>query len=285
MKISIITINYNNKEGLDHTIKSVVGQSTNNFEYIIIDGGSTDGSLDVINLYSNRISHWISEKDHGIYNAMNKGISIANGKYCLFLNSGDYLYDNNVVSELLSHTEEKDDFIIGRVFFSNTGEYSNVDQNLTMLRFFQSSIPHPSTLIKRSLLLQNKYDENYRIVSDWKFFIQELILKNASFRILNTVVACFDSTGISSQNIRLVEKERNLVLNELLPNRIRIDYLRFINGSDYKQTTYDEFFRKLSRYKYSKYIYSISVLFVRLISFFKKSAAFAFDYPIKLNRK
>lgn len=285
MKLSVITINYNNREGLQKTIESVVNQTWQEFEYIVIDGGSTDGSVDVIKKYSSKITHWISEKDNGIYNAMNKGVSIANGEYCLFLNSGDFLYNNNVVSELLQHKNDNVDFIIGEVLFLNTKECSNVSQNLSMLRFFQSSIPHPSTLIRRSLLLQNKYDENYKIVSDWKFFIQELILKNASFQLLDYVIACFDSTGISSQNKRLVEKERKDVLKELIPDRIRADYFRFIKGNNYKQTVYDEFFSQLSRYKYSKYIYAISVILTRLISLFKKSASFAFDYPIKLRKE
>ena len=113
-----------------------------------------------------------------------------------------------------------------------------------------------------------------------KFFIQELILKNASYYLSDIVVASFDSTGVSSLNKRLVEKERKEVLNELLPDRIRVDYLKMIKGSQYNPTEYDEFFSQLSKYKYSKYIYSISVILTRLISLFKKSAAFAFDYSI-----
>ena len=89
-QITVITINYNNRDGLRKTIDSVVNQTHNDYEYIIIDGGSTDGSLDVIKLYSNRIDYWKSEPDRGIYNAMNKGIDVARGEYCIFLNSGDY---------------------------------------------------------------------------------------------------------------------------------------------------------------------------------------------------
>lgn len=277
-KISIITINFNNRDGLKKTIASVINQTCTDFEYIIIDGGSVDGSVDVIKGYGERINYWISEPDKGIYNAMNKGIDVAKGEYCLFLNSGDYLYDTNVVSELLKN-EIDVDFIIGRVYFLNSGTMSCIE-DLTMLRFFCSSIPHPSTLIKRVILLRNKYDENYKIVSDWKFFIQELILKNASYYLSDIVVASFDSTGVSSLNKRLVEKERKEVLNELLPDRIRVDYLKMIKGSQYNPTEYDEFFSQLSKYKYSKYIYSISVILTRLISLFKKSAAFAFDYSI-----
>lgn len=96
MKLSIITINYNNREGLRKTIESVVAQTTREFEYIVIDGGSTDGSVDVIKEFSDYIDYWVSEPDKGIYNAMNKGVKVAHGDYCQFLNSGDWLYDSNV---------------------------------------------------------------------------------------------------------------------------------------------------------------------------------------------
>ena len=86
MLYSIITINFNNCDGLRRTIESVVNQTNDNYEYIVIDGGSTDGSVDVIQKYSDRISYWVSEKDDGIYNAMNKGVRHAHGDYCLFLN-------------------------------------------------------------------------------------------------------------------------------------------------------------------------------------------------------
>ena len=100
MKYSIITINYNNKDGLEKTILSVINQTCQDFEYIIIDGGSTDGSVDVIKKYADRIDYWVSEPDKGIYNAMNKGIIKAKGEYLNFMNSGDCFYDNEVLSNV-----------------------------------------------------------------------------------------------------------------------------------------------------------------------------------------
>ena len=93
MRFSVITINYNNREGLNKTIKSVLCQSINDYEYIIIDGGSTDGSVDIINNNANFITYWVSEKDNGIYHAMNKGVAHAHGEYCIFMNSGDIFYN------------------------------------------------------------------------------------------------------------------------------------------------------------------------------------------------
>lgn len=101
MRLSIITINYNNSIGLRKTIESVVSQTDNTFEYIIVDGGSSDGSVDIIKQYADKVSQWVSERDGGIYNAMNKGVRMAHGEYIMFLNSGDILYDNNVIGHVL----------------------------------------------------------------------------------------------------------------------------------------------------------------------------------------
>jgi glycosyltransferase involved in cell wall biosynthesis len=100
IKLSIITINYNNRDGLEKTIRSVIDQRFTDFEFIVIDGGSTDGSVDNIRKYENKINYWCSEKDAGIYNAQNKGIKKAKGEYCLFLNSGDFLYNEDVLNKI-----------------------------------------------------------------------------------------------------------------------------------------------------------------------------------------
>ena len=99
MKLSIITINYNNARGLERTIKSVICQTFTNYEYIIVDGGSTDGSLEVINKYADHISKWVSEPDEGIYNAMNKGTRMASGEYFNYMNSGDCFCDAHVLED------------------------------------------------------------------------------------------------------------------------------------------------------------------------------------------
>ena len=112
MRLSVITINMNNRKGLERTIKSVVCQIFADFEYIVIDGASVDGSADVIREYADKIHYWISEPDTGIYNAMNKGILQAKGDYCLFLNSGDALYTTTVLEEVFNQNFSED-IIIG----------------------------------------------------------------------------------------------------------------------------------------------------------------------------
>ena len=105
MKYSIITINYNNSKGLRHTIESVINQTYRDYEFIIIDGGSTDNSVDIIKEYQRNITYWVSERDNGIYNAMNKGVKIARGEYLSFINSGDMLYDPKVLENSLPYLQ------------------------------------------------------------------------------------------------------------------------------------------------------------------------------------
>lgn len=282
MKLSIITINFNNREGLRKTIKSVVEQTWRKFEYIVIDGNSTDGSVDILEDNSDDISYWVSEPDKGIYHAMNKGIDASHGDYLLFLNSGDYFYDNTVIQDIVNFNS-CEDIIIGKLLFLNNNEFSNVIAPITMLRFYGGSIPHPATFIRRDLFKNNRFDENYKIVSDWKFFIQVLIIEECSYRIIDRCISCFESGGISAENHALIEKEKQEVLTDLLPYGVRLDYLHFLKGSNYTETEYDKFYVQLRKYKYAKIVYFFSVLFVRFISLFKKSALFVNDFPLKLS--
>lgn len=126
MKLSIITINLNNKNGLSETISSVIAQTFTDYEYIIIDGQSTDGSLEVIKQNANHINQWISENDHGIYNAMNKGLNLAKGEYCLFLNSGDSLYDSDVLQVLFSQSFTEDIISGGIELYSHTKKWISI---------------------------------------------------------------------------------------------------------------------------------------------------------------
>lgn len=224
MILSIITINYNNREGLAKTIKSVINQSSQEFEYVIIDGGSNDGSLEVINEYSGNIHYWVSEKDDGIYNAMNKGTKVSHGDYCLFLNSGDVLIDKNVVEKILSSNLSAD-IVSGGMKYTN-GRRSKTPKNVTMKTFVVGSLPHQATLIRRNLLLDTPYDERFKIGGDWRFFIQVLIYKNVSYERIPIVISLFDTTGVSNSESkqserRLLEKD---LCRDILPSRVEDDY-------------------------------------------------------------
>ncbi len=286
MKLSIITINWNNQEGLRKTIESVLGQSARDqLEYIVVDGASTDGSAQLLEEYGERIDRWVSEPDSGIYNAMNKGVRMATGKYLLFLNSGDTLYDNKVVETMLPEFESGEDLMTGKMLYSGKNRYSQADNPISFLYLYKSSLPHDATFIRRQLLEVTPYDESLRIASDWKFFLQVIIQQGCSYKIVDHIISEFDTHGISATNRDLCKQEREKVLKELFPARVLIDYLQFTKGGGYQDTDYDRFYIKLKEYHYGYRIYSVNVLLVRFLSLFKKSAKFASSFPVKLEKR
>ena len=230
MRYSIITINYNNKEGLEHTIKSVINQTFKDFEYIIIDGGSTDGSVDIIKQYADNINYWVSEKDKGVYNAMNKGVAQAKGDYLVFMNSGDCFHSPDVLDALKEYQE---DIICGKVLKGNAQKPSGPKRTtITLVDLMRGSLPHQAMFIKRELMVKHPYDEKYKILSDWKFCIESLVFDNCSFRNSDVIVADYDTSGISTNSHGLLPKEREIILNELFPPRILADYQRLAPVDD-----------------------------------------------------
>lgn len=232
MKLSIITVNLNNIEGLKNTIQSIINQNYTDFEWIVIDGGSTDGSKDLIMSYSDRINYWVSEKDTGIYNAMNKGIAHANGEYLQFLNSGDYFCDSSVLMDVM--TELKSDEIVYGDFYYTNGDTTEARQFGEHISFYDTlkySIGHGGSFIPRQLLLQFPYDETLKITSDWMFFIK-VLLQSYPFRHINRFIYYFDCQGISSTNQQLVASEKDMVINKLLPPSILYDYQKTSNDNE-----------------------------------------------------
>lgn len=261
MKYSIITINYNNKRGLFDTMNSIINQSCNDYEYIIIDGGSTDGSTDVIKEYESHITYWISEKDKGVYHAMNKGIAQAHGDYCIFMNSGDCFYDNHVLKRVAALKAEED-IIVGKVIIGENDKIQSPPPSgeFTMYHLFAGAIPHQGAIIRTSLLLKYPYDEKLKISSDWKFFIQALILNNCSIRYIDEYIARYDTNGISSLNPDLMQKEKEGYLKQILPPRILADY-QLMKASECKTQALTPLLRKN---------YSVDILLYRIGLFLLK---------------
>ena len=223
-KISVITINYNNKSGLEKTIRGVISQTYFELEYIIIDGGSSDGSIDVIKKYENKIDYWISEQDKGIYNAMNKGIAQAHGKYCNFMNSGDCFHDSEVLEDVFSKQTQKADIITGNTILSGKRRILETAPNEISAAFlFNATLNHQSTFIKTSLLKENPYNENFRLASDWIFFMQKLILENYTYRRVNRIISIFQMNGLSS-NGNMYQEEKDKALKTMFPAPILSDY-------------------------------------------------------------
>jgi Glycosyltransferases involved in cell wall biogenesis len=231
MKISIITINRNNESGLKRTIESVISQSLTDFEYIIIDGASTDGSKDVIKQYEDKITYWVSEPDSGIYQAMNKGIQKATGEYCLFLNSGDYLVDGAVLSDF-SNIGFSEDIVSGNMMlvFDNGStclwESETVDE-FSFEAIYKRSLPHQATFIKTKLFDQyGDYNEQNKIVSDREFFLKVLIVENVSYAHFNRLVSYYNMNGISAQSsmTTIHEQELAAMYSNHIPQRIFKSY-------------------------------------------------------------
>ena len=227
MKYSIITVNYNNKDGLRKTIESIENLNYTDYEYIIIDGGSTDGSVDVIREHERTISYWISEKDNGIYNAMNKGVCQAKGEYVNFMNSGDTFYDTNVL-DIVEPFLKDNDLVIGKEFHQDpiSGETATtfLPCRISMATFVSGFLPHQSGFIRRSLLQKMPYDENLRIVSDWKFYMMQIVYKSSSIKLIDTIICRREQGGISNSDEELNKNERRKVLTDLLPPGVIKDY-------------------------------------------------------------
>lgn len=234
-KVSIITVNYNDAVGLRATAESIVCQARyEEIEWIVIDGGSNDGSVDVIHEYADKISYWVSEPDGGIYHAMNKGIAQASGEYLLFRNSGDMMYSSDVIAKFIDHES------FGRVdYCSGLNEIhdqkgwfrdSHAPEKVTLATFFRQGVSHPATFIRRTRFESCQYDEKLRIASDMKFFFIDLVLKNASYAVLPFCVCRFSYGGIST-SYQLSTTEVNTYLQENLHPRVYADYTRLFRNN------------------------------------------------------
>jgi glycosyltransferase involved in cell wall biosynthesis len=248
-KLSIITINRNNRSGLEKTIQSVADQTFEDFEFIIIDGDSDDGSKDVLRQSDGLITAWVSEPDTGIYNAMNKGIEKAMGEYCLFLNSGDILLHENALTQLFSHSFHEDIVYANQQRVGTDSTYIiEYPDKLSFFHFYAEYLGHNSTLIKRKLFSQiGLYNEENRIVSDWEFLMLAICKYNCSHRYLPLVFSVQYDGGISnSPSFReKVQVERKKTLEEHFPLFLE-DYEQLFNQK--YNSAYKKLKRKLRRF-------------------------------------
>lgn len=239
MRLSIITINRNNATGLEETIRSVASQSFKDFEYVIVDGASTDGSVEMIKKNESQFAHlrWLSEPDAGIYNAMNKGIRMASGDYIQILNSADALASDVVTEKMLAALEEKGkpSILYGNMIKCFPNGRKVVDkcfagQEITMLGMYTGTLNHDPAYIRRDLFEKyGYYDETLKIVSDWKWYLQAIILGEERPQYVDIDVTLFDMTGISeSDGSRAkIKEERKKVLEQLVPAPYLRDYERY----------------------------------------------------------
>lgn len=217
MKLSIITINYNDVNGLRKTIDSVLAQTWTDFEWIIIDGGSTDGSREVIEQKQKHLSFWCSEPDKGVYNALNKGIAHANGKYICCMNAGDCFYESETLTKVFEKEHDED------ILY---GDWEEVYPNEIILKhepypidfhvFCHQNICHQAMFVKSTHLKQRGFDESYKLLADYARWT-EMLLAKCSIAFVDCIVCRYDMGGISSTNLELALSESKRIQAEIVP--------------------------------------------------------------------
>ncbi len=229
--ISIITVNYNNLSGLKKTLKSVLDQTSTDFEWIVIDGGSTDGSKELLEGNSDKINYWISEKDHGIYEAMNKGIKVAMGDYLQFLNSGDCLADPSIIQRFCQRPNSED-VIYGNAIIVDKDDHEvkrfHAPDNLKFSYFFGHALNHQATFFSKRCFQNYLYNEENRIASDIELYMY-LMYHHCSFQKWDEYVVRFDNSGLSSQKAK---DEFAGIVDRVLAKGIKTDYQELIQFRD-----------------------------------------------------
>lgn len=251
MKLSIITINFNNKEGLQKTIDSVIVQTWRDFEWIIIDGGSTDGSKELIEQYQQHLAYWCSEPDKGVYNAMNKGIAKAKGEYLNFMNSGDVFYEKDTLMKVWN-SNFSPDILYGDWVYAkkDVSQYIVAPSEATLAYFYVGNICHQAMFIKSIYLKSEGYDESFTIYADWARWVK-MAYKGASFQRISLPICIYDGGGISSATM-IPESVMNSELEKVrqqIPPHIRVCIERCA-----------EYGKELSKYKESQLIQDIMQL-------------------------
>lgn len=247
MKLSVVTVCYNAEKTIDKTIKTVFEQDTPDYEYLIIDGKSTDKTISILNYWKGIFNDVgknmkiVSEEDGGIYDAMNKAVKIANGEYILFLNSGDELFDSGTISYLNSLIMQDDtyDVIYGDTQLCRVGLYkANLAKGIEAI---STDIPfcHQSTITKRERLVDNGYDVHFEICADYDWFLK-LYLNDGCFRQVNRPISTYEQMGYSAKNNGI----------DYFKERLKVRYKnRVISDKEYKKM-YDEMEKNIKTIKH-----------------------------------
>jgi glycosyltransferase involved in cell wall biosynthesis len=224
--LAIVTINFNNLNGLMNTMNSVIYQTDKQFEFIIIDGGSTDGSKEFIEENKVNLNYWISEKDRGVYHAMNKGLEKVTAQYCLFLNSGDYLINEQTIEKVKNQIDSNAAMSYGLIQWEETNLLWNPKKDLKAFEMSKKSlIPHQGTFFKTNILKKLKgYKENFKVISDWGIML-ELLDKGYKTQKLNLIISICEKQGISASLENKIKKERRSYLMKYAKKTMIYGYL------------------------------------------------------------
>lgn len=246
MRFSIITINYNNLEGFKATYESIISQRYRDWEWIVIDGGSTEGDRDFIEQHQSEMSYWCSEPDRGVYHAMNKGILQAKGDYLIFMNSGDSFYDDEVLAKVATQ-EHRADVLYGdwvRIYEDGRRMEIKAPDFFSLHFICTDNVCHQAMFIRNEVMKTSPYDETYRFYADWAKWI-ELTLRKCTFEHIPFNVCNYMMGGLSDgfegakQELALVqEKELSPAIRATLAligpyqhYRLAVESTRLINKS------------------------------------------------------
>lgn len=239
IKITIITAVYNRVNEIEQCITSVINQTYDDVEYIVIDGGSTDGTVDVIKKYNDKISYWCSEPDKGIYDAWNKGLSHATGDYINFVGSDDAICSKDTIEKIVSYLDASVDVLAGNVIRVNEKSGFEFLQNnkhiLNKKSYKGGCIVTQGTFIKRSLCDKYKFDTSYKVAADYKFFLQYYSDSSVQIKFIDDVIQYFSNGGISGADWDFVRNEDNRIYKELGLNEL-IDCHLKVHEADTKYT-------------------------------------------------
>ncbi|WXT99919.1 MAG: putative glycosyltransferase [Catillopecten margaritatus gill symbiont] len=226
--ISIVTIVFNGVEFLEETIQSVVSQTHENIEYIVIDGGSTDGTVEIIKKYEDKISRWISEPDKGIYDAMNKGIDLATGDWINFMNSGDCFLDKSVVDKVIPALGDDMIVVYGDTIL-DYGTYTSLKPSLDLSKMYYGQvIGHQSSFVNTTYHKKNLFSLEYKIAGDYDFLLRAYINNKNKVKRIPVVVSIFAMDGVSSSNEVKSTLERIKILKNIRQYKLQIRFAYFL---------------------------------------------------------
>jgi len=247
--ITVITVVFNGEQFLEQTIQSVINQTYDNVEYIIIDGCSTDGSVDIIRKYEHAIDYWVSEKDLGTYDAMNKGIDLASGQWLNFMNAGDLFYKNNILQKIFNNNIFHDVTVIYGDLEIDYGEFKRIEKAKSIDALWKGMVfSHQSCFINSKFHKKHKYNLNYYIGSDFEFFYN-IYNKNKVFKYIGLIVSIMDTEGLSDGNRFKSINQRHKIVN---------DYRVSIKNNIYYIYLYtDQFIRMIAKLLLSKSIINL----------------------------
>jgi glycosyltransferase involved in cell wall biosynthesis len=226
--VTIITVIYNDVEHIEDIIINVTGQTYPNIEYIIIDGGSSDGTLDVINKYADKIDYWVSEGDKGIYDAMNKGVSAATGEWVNFMNAGDAFYRSTTIAEVIEVIPVSADLVYGHTYYKENDKLTLIKTYNVEQLWMSMICSHQSLFVRTDILKKHPFDIRYKISSDFDFIYYCYVKKHIFFDTDN-IIAVHSVDGISEQNIIMRMMERWRIVNKYTPSlKMNIFYFKLL---------------------------------------------------------